>query len=325
MQNMVDITLLLKYYQNATNNNETEEVELWLEQSEANKTTYNQYIAIWEHAAKSAILENIDVETDWKKTLEKSKRKKNKISKGFKNVLKIAAIIILMAFVGGLTKYYLSNNKVEMIVVDNLIGLKKTFLLSDSSEITLNKDGVLRYPDKFKKSKREVTFSGTGFFEIKHHSEQPFIINTQNSIIQVVGTSFMVYAYKDSTVVNVNQGKVKLFSKDNSDGVILTAHEKGLNYKGTISKSENTDKNVLAWKTRKLIFSNTPLKQVLEDLKQFYNVEFEVIESEVLSATLTVEFENETIENVLNVIRYTCFVEIKKNAGKYSIKKSIHN
>ena len=76
----------------------------------------------------------------------------------------------------------------------------KSFRLSDGTVVWLNSRSTLRYPNKFSGTERRVELTGEAFFEVAPDESMPFIVNTDQYDIRVLGTKFNVFAYKDNNV-----------------------------------------------------------------------------------------------------------------------------
>ncbi len=92
-------------------------------------------------------------------------------------------------------------------------GERVVMALPDGSKVYLTANSYLRYPVEFGKDKREVNLVGRAYFEVKK-SSVPFIVNTSDMNIEVLGTSFDVesrYNSQNSSVILV-EGSVKVFA-----------------------------------------------------------------------------------------------------------------
>jgi ferric-dicitrate binding protein FerR (iron transport regulator) len=91
-------------------------------------------------------------------------------------------------------------------------GGKSEIILSDGSQVTLNADSKLRYPDRFDNARREVYLEGEGYFVVQHMMNQPFILYTGNLSTTVLGTKFNVSAYPENKAIAVSllEGKVQV-------------------------------------------------------------------------------------------------------------------
>jgi len=70
--------------------------------------------------------------------------------------------------------------------------------LPDGTIVKLNAGTVLTYPTIFAKDKREVTLVGEAYFEVAKRKDHPFVVQTKNQQVQVLGTHFNINAYQTS-------------------------------------------------------------------------------------------------------------------------------
>src|SRR5699024_11863966 len=76
-------------------------------------------------------------------------------------------------------------------------GQRGNITLSDGTKVILNADSKIILPEVFQSDKREVTLQGEAFFEVTHNPDRPFIINTGQAVVEVLGTSLDVRSYPD--------------------------------------------------------------------------------------------------------------------------------
>jgi ferric-dicitrate binding protein FerR (iron transport regulator) len=200
---------------------------------------------------------------------------------------------------------YLAENEVRIIE------------LPDGSKVTLNHTSELKYSKEFGELNREVILEGEGYFEVAKDSTKPFIINASNSLIEVLGTSFNVNAYKNNSEVEVvvNTGVVALSSKNIPDEkIILKQGEKGELIKESeeLNLLKNEDINFLSWKTKKLTFENTPLDNVIESLEKVYHKDFNIKTDDIKDCTITTTFDNQKLESVMLIIESTLDVTFEE-------------
>lgn len=103
----------------------------------------------------------------------------------------------------------LAENASQIELVSQLVptGKYMNVLLSDSTKVKLGPTSTLRYPKHFTGDKRIVSLNGEGYFEVTHNSHKPFIIQTGELEIKVLGTSFNVHAFEDDEL-----SKIALFT-----------------------------------------------------------------------------------------------------------------
>jgi ferric-dicitrate binding protein FerR (iron transport regulator) len=64
--------------------------------------------------------------------------------------------------------------------------------LEDGSIVYLSDDAKLDYPPRFEENIREVYLQGNALFDVNGNKERPFLVNTQNIQVEVLGTSFYI-------------------------------------------------------------------------------------------------------------------------------------
>ena len=317
------IDLFQKYYQNEVSDEERQIVENWLAKSKKNKDIYNQFTLIWQHSSSSSILKDIEIEKDWNLISSGlNYRKKNKLI-NLSPYLKIAASVTLLIAAGLIAKKHMQRNWKNHHEIVKLINQNSdSHIFPDNSIVYTYKTAEISYVKKFNKNRRSISFKGIGYFEIKSNPDNPFYIHTGISEIIIHGTSFLLEATTDSTVVRVKNGIVELKSlNDPVNSVKLFKDEIGVCKNGKLKTGKNTDLNYLAWQTCELIFNEMPLNKVLLDIEKVYNVNFALNANESEMIKFTGKFKNKSIKEIIEVLEFTCDIDInEETSGAYIIR-----
>ena len=112
----------------------------------------------------------------------------------YQKFARVAAVIVPLFLLAGGMFYYLSPRN-EMIEVSVAYGEQKRLILPDSSEVWLNAGSSILYPETFAKNKRQVILNGEAYFSVKKDTVSPFIVETSQLSVKVLGTRFNVKAY----------------------------------------------------------------------------------------------------------------------------------
>jgi transmembrane sensor len=238
--------------------------------------------------------------------------------------LKVAAVLLI-----GIAIFQLLLPQNDQKTVASGKSIAAPLSLADGSTIFLNSSSTIKFPEKFGGDTREVYFWGEAFFEIAHDPTRPFIIESGETRIKVLGTSFNVKAYPetDRIEVVVNSGKVLFYHIDKNDHilgqVILQKGDKGVYYRksGQIVRLLNDEPNYLSWKTGMLVFSETSLDKVFNAVGQKYGVKFNLAEKDLSLLKLTATFDNETLDAVLEVLQLVHNLQFVNNGNDYLVKK----
>lgn len=86
--------------------------------------------------------------------------------------------------------------------------------LEDGSVVYLGGEASLEYPEHFAPQSREVTLSGNALFDVTGNSERPFLIETEQVQVEVLGTAFDVRTDGEAPFeLSVQRGEVKVTQK----------------------------------------------------------------------------------------------------------------
>jgi hypothetical protein len=198
----------------------------------------------------------------------------------------------------------MENKKVESIPVTS----KKQILicyksekeriikyLPDSSRVYLNKNSELTFSPDFIGNDRAVAMSGEVYFDVKKNKNLPFIISTPLGKVEVLGTSFSVRTFEDGREeIIVESGKVLFYEKQNPEKnkIILTPGMKAVLTAGkpimTVTDNHHND---LSWKTNKLVFNKTSLREVIKDIETVFDIKINPSDSKIYDCHFTARFD----------------------------------
>jgi ferric-dicitrate binding protein FerR (iron transport regulator) len=235
--------------------------------------------------------------------------------KKLRQIAAIAAILIIGSFAA---YYFVKENQITEIIAEqtSVTENTKVILLSDGSKVWLSRNASLTYPKKFGKLERVVELTGKAFFEISKNPKKPFIVNTHNSSIQVLGTSFNVNSNNEKTEVTVTTGTVKVINADKSNNVIITrgfsASVSGIE----VNKYQTKNPNYMSWKTGEFVFNNVEIERVIEDLNTYYQEQLRIEGGTGNDCLLTVSFNKTKLQEVIDIIELTCDIKIIYNTNK---------
>src|SRR5690606_18570250 len=94
-------------------------------------------------------------------------------------------------------------------------GGQYNFTLPDGTRVWLNAASSIQFPSSFGQRERLVSITGEVYFEVAHQN-RPFKVQSQQQVIEVLGTHFNVMAYpeKHTTQTTLLKGAVKIHYKN---------------------------------------------------------------------------------------------------------------
>ena len=239
-----------------------------------------------------------------------------------------AVVIILSAFFFYTSNYDHTGDKHNWAVKTTSRGLKKTLVLPDGTQVTMNADSKLSYPLSFKGGIREVYLSGEAFFDVAEDHRHPFIIHTGKMNIKVLGTAFNVKSYPEdeASETTLLRGSIEVTLTDRpADRIILKPTEKlvvnyarpgkGLDERFSLPDSTNSlteityfhtrDTTIMetSWLQNKLIFNDEDFNSLARQMERKYNVEIDFKNEELKRLRFTGMFEQESLEDALKALQ----------------------
>lgn len=194
--------------------------------------------------------------------------------------------------------------------------------LHDGSQVWLRKGAILRYPTRFSGLNRNVELKGEALFEVAHNAEKSFKVKVESGVVEVLGTRFYVKEEELFEVYVIN-GKVKQSINNTDQSVILEAEDYGVYDKArkTLGKTENLALDEDAWQAEALDFDASPVKEVLQLLRDTYSIEVELENVEMENCLYTYTLRTKNYEEILETFEDIYGMElVKLNASHYQLK-----
>jgi len=239
----------------------------------------------------------------------------------------IAAILIL----GFLTGFFIDQLKIDEPVFYTCIapnGSVSQLLLPDNTMVYLNSGSQIEYSFSGSEEKREVFLEGEAWFDITKNSKKPFVVHTPFYDVKVTGTQFNVTAYKTDTkiVTTLEEGSIYISSTKNTllrSNEILHPGEQFVydTEKGNYKINNVNTKLFTSWKENKLIFINMDLKELIVLLERKFGVDIVVSDNIVLDYHYDGTIKNETILEVLELLKETLPINYKIEGQQVIIQK----
>lgn len=228
---------------------------------------------------------------------------------------RIAASVVFLLACGFLFNLYIKDDS-SLQQVTTTDTLMEGVLLPDGSEVWVNKNSQLSFPKTFTGAERIVQLKGEAFFKVAKDANQPFIVQTTNGQIKVLGTEFNVRAYdqESTTAVEVEEGSVAFTVAKINEQKILTANDKVVFNKtdATLSGVESLSWKDTAWKAKQLDFENQPLTAVFAYLEANFEVAIDFDEEKLGDCPFNALLVKNTPEAILKQV-FSAFDSIKPN------------
>ena len=241
------------------------------------------------------------------------------------------AASILFLFASGLTiLYYIQHQELQTLAEQDVIvrsgdsGTSQV-TLPDGTLVRLNANSSLTYQQNFGQNNRKVKLSGEGYFEVKKNTEKKFIVNTGYIDVTVLGTKFNLYAYEDKDIIEMAlvEGHVNVStSKPPYQTICVKPNEKVTynKYDNKLNIEKTTTKIETAWLNKELVFREEKLENVFQCLSRKFRVKFSIDSSVSVDDVYTGAFDDEKIEDILEVLKIHYGFNYTVKDGKINIR-----
>ena len=146
--------------------------------------------------------------------------------------------------------------------------------LPDGSVIWLNSASSVTYaPNLLSKGKRFVKLTGEGFFEVAKDASHPFVVETGNQQVEVLGTHFNINSYQDEPTIETTllEGSVKVLSDGNQK--LIRPGEQVVNANRSLKIKEVNVEQVVDWKEGDFNLTGVDFRVAMRKIARWYDVE----------------------------------------------------
>lgn len=197
---------------------------------------------------------------------------------------------------------------------------RRSFLeLEDGTKIWVNAGTTLTYPVSFAKDKREIYVDGEIFLDVAHQNDRPFIVNTRDMAVEVLGTRFVVSSYSESSLQQVilASGRVKVHSERKM--AYLDPNQMFERKNEQVRKVQVDASKLTSWIHGFYAYDNESFGKIAEQLSRYYGIEIHcnpAISTRTFSGKLNLE---EDLDKLLKGLSFSVQFEYKKKNNSIQI------
>ncbi|QNL48809.1 FecR domain-containing protein [Olivibacter sp. SDN3] len=188
----------------------------------------------------------------------------------------------VMKAANGQLVYVAAENEVAGPTSYNTIvtprGGQYQIVLPDGSKVWLNAASSLKYPVTFAGlNERRVELTGEGYFEVEKDKNRPFLVESAQQTVEVLGTQFNVNVYPDEPAIKTTllEGRVRLAARGGTSAVTLSPGDQAIRKGAGFRIVEVDPEQAIAWKNDKFVFDRESLQSILRKVGRWYDVEIE--------------------------------------------------
>ena len=305
---------------------EAEEFVAWMNSKEGEEKILRNIENDWNYqdareATDETRLESILAQIKNETIVEKEQGSRNSFFS------KLAAAVALLVVFAGLTYLVFPElqtlNQPQRIVKINPSGQKSTHFLPDGSKVYLNAESSISYVREFEGDKRIIDLRGEAYFEVTKNPEKPFVVKSNDLMTTALGTAFNVRAYANENKLSValTEGKVRVTSTSIENEFFLNPGEQLQYYidsKSSAKANFDTDEMV-GWINGLIKFEDANFTEVRSRLERWFGVKIQNNKEPSTNWRYTGEFENQSLEMILEGMKLTKNFDYKMERKKVEI------
>lgn len=183
----------------------------------------------------------------------------------------------------------------------------RNITLPDGTQVMINSQSTLLYPQQFTGDTRCVFLVGEAAFKVKRDEKHPFIVKSSDFQVTALGTEFNVTAYPNEEEVTATliSGKVLVEYDGQQKQEILAPNEQLAYNKRTRSGNvlHPDMHDVTAWQRGEIVFRSMTLEEIFTRLERKYPYTFVYSFRSLKADRFNLSFsQNASMEEVMDII-----------------------
>jgi len=167
-----------------------------------------------------------------------------------------------------------TNDEQEYNILFVPAGKRARIDLSDGTRVTVNSLSKVIYPRRFSGNTRKIYAQGEVFVDVTHDKKRPFIVQTDDFDLKVLGTKFAISNYKTIETANVVlvEGSVEVIDKHNNKATLSPNDLLTVTTGSIISQKQVDVSSYISWVEGILILKGNDLSTIVKKLNIYYGV-----------------------------------------------------
>lgn len=185
-------------------------------------------------------------------------------------------------------------------------------ILPDGTQVFVGQNTVLEYPKRFVGKTRTVKLKGEAYFDVVKNHSKPFVINTSNAVIRVVGTSFNLKATNEQVQLKVTEGKVTITLAANPKSALVQAGEAAIASKNDIITYITPTAETVKSTMKVLMFQDETIDNIIRVINSTYGSNIKVLGDDLKAMRISVTFDND-ISSIVNILSVSFNLKVTRS------------
>ena len=282
----------------------------WLGESDEHRRAFKRMTQVWEQAGKIRMRARADVSA--------TRRRRPRFSPWAATVAATFVLVVITAI------YYWRDN-----AFTTAVGQQQVRVLRDGTRVVLNTD--TRIEVNYDKHIRRVRLvRGEAWFNVSKHPTWPFLVSVGDQEIRALGTSFIVRHDSDQELsVTLVDGRISVAPVAGNGEVPPQAPqflEPGQRLVVSRHHAPSVDRpelsRVTAWKSGRVEFDKTPLKDATTEMNRYTTTHLTVPNAEVAQLRIGGVFRAGDSDEFVKIVTAALGLRADRNGGDIVLSRS---
>jgi ferric-dicitrate binding protein FerR (iron transport regulator) len=266
----------------------------------------------------------VDVDTAYVAVKNRIQKKKL-VVRIYQHINRYAAILLLpllliaaWSLIENFNQSHSNDYSQSVQQIECPVGIRSQVSLPDGTQVWLNSGSSIKYNLPFNTPNRQVELHGEAFLDVAKMNGSSFSIFSGNVHVEVLGTQFNFKSYQEDERIEVSlvEGEIKLrVGTDKNEikkATLVPGDHLSYNKNDHSTALVNNDlENKIAWKSGRLVFSDTPLAEVAVEMERWYGVDVEIADQDLLAYKYTTTIENESLLQVIELLELSSSLAVE--------------
>ncbi len=219
-------------------------------------------------------------------------------------------------------QFDVNPESIQPSIIRTPVGGEFEVTLPDGSLVKLNADSELKLLGGYNKEDRKIDLLGEAFFDVQK-STKPFIVNTANQKVTVLGTQFNIKAYANelNTTTRLLRGSVKVSNSTSGKEILMKPGDEVIN-RGHELMLSAMEKIEVDWVNREFVFNNKTAEELMNDIARWYNLEVVFEKPELKAKVFSGKVKRYAkFDKVMSILNATEAFDIEVEGRKVTIKE----
>ena len=194
--------------------------------------------------------------------------------------------------------------------------------LSDGTRLVVNSQSKVIYPCRFNGDIRKIYAQGEVFLEVAHDKQHPFIVESEDFKLRVLGTKFNISNYKGrATNIVLVEGSVEVTDRTERKAQLVPSDLLNI-ANGAIAYQKQVDvAEYISWVDGVMLLNGNDLSHIIQKLSIYYGIPIQcdpMVGKEKVYGKLDLK---DDIDEVIECIRQTIPIEVEKSDTSIYLSK----